>query len=105
MKMVFTADNRFIVANAKNILESHAMNVVLRNEYASSAIGEVSPFDTWLEVWVINDSDYDAACQILDSSLSKEGAPSWVCTNCQEENDASFEMCWHCQSDHPSSAK
>ena len=101
MKMVFTAENRFIVANAKNILESHGMSVVLRNEFASSAIGEVSPFDTWLEVWVINDSDYDVACQILDSSLSKEGAPVWLCVNCQEENDPSFDMCWRCGSEHP----
>jgi hypothetical protein len=100
MKLVFTAENRFIVGNAKNILDSHSISVVLRNEFSSSAVGEISPFDTWLEVWVVNDSDYHRACEILESSLSKKDAAPWVCQNCREENDISFEMCWNCQGDN-----
>jgi hypothetical protein len=99
--MVYTNENRFFVANARNILESHGIDVFLRNEFASSAIGEVSPFDTWVEVWLRNDTDYERACSIIENSLSKEDEPPWLCSTCSEKNDASFEICWNCQSERP----
>ncbi len=74
MKMVYTNENRFLVANAKNILESNGMDVLLKNEFASSVIGEVSAFDAWVEIWVLNDDDYRNACKIIESSLSEENA-------------------------------
>jgi hypothetical protein len=101
MKMVYTNENRFLVSNAKNILELQGIDVTLKNEFASGAIGEVSAFDAWVEVWVLNDSDYEQACSIIESSLSKENAEEWVCTSCKEINDASFELCWNCQSESP----
>jgi hypothetical protein len=98
--MIYTNEDRFIVGNAKNILESHGVDVMLKNEHASSVIGEVSAFDAWVEIWVINDSDYERACKILAGSLSKEDDPEWICGQCKEKNDASFELCWNCQSEH-----
>jgi hypothetical protein len=68
MKMIYTHENRFFVANAKNILEA-------------------------------NDSEYDRACDVINNALSKEGDAEWVCSACHEKNDASFELCWNCQSD------
>ena len=100
MKMVYTNENRFLVGNAKNILELQGIDVTLKNEFASGAIGEVSAFDAWVEVWVLNDADYEDACSIIESSLSKEGDDEWVCTSCKEKNDASFETCWNCQSEN-----
>jgi hypothetical protein len=94
--MVYTNCNRFIVANARNILESHGFKLFVKNEHASSAMGEVSPFDTWLELWVVNDRDYERACRVLENSLSDKAATAWVCKKCDEENDASFEFCWRC---------
>ena len=99
MKMIYTNENRFIVANAKNILEAHDIDVILKNEHASSVVGEVSAFDAWVEIWVRNDSDYERAYKIIESSLSREGAVEWLCNICNEENDASFEICWNCQSE------
>ena len=101
MRMVYTNENRFIVGNAKNILEINGLDVVLRNEHASSVIGEVSAFDSWVELWVLKDTDYDRACEIIETSLSKVGAQEWVCTLCNEENDVSFEVCWNCQAEKP----
>jgi hypothetical protein len=98
--MIYTNENRFIVSNAKNILESHGINVILKNEFASSVIGEVSAFDAWVEIWVCHDSDYKKAFEIITSSLSIENSPEWYCTQCEEKNDASFEICWNCQVAH-----
>lgn len=100
MKMVYTNENRFIVANAKNILENHNIAVILKNEFAASAIGEVSAFDAWLEIWVIDDADYEKAFKIIENSLSKSNASPWRCSHCGEHNDASFEICWQCQNEH-----
>jgi hypothetical protein len=100
MKMVYTNENRFLVSNAKNILELQGIDVTLKNEFASSVIGEVSAFDAWVEVWVLNDADYEEACSIIESSLSKDGDKEWVCSGCNEKNDASFEICWNCQSEN-----
>ena len=99
MKLIYTHENRFFVANAKNILEAHDFDIVVKNEFVSSAIGEVSPFDSWVELWLRNDSDYEKACDIIGSALSKDGDLEWLCGSCSEKNDASFELCWNCQSD------
>ena len=84
MKQVYTSENRFLVANARNILEAEGIEVTVRNEHASSAMGELSPLDTWMELWVINECDYERACNILDTSLSQSSAPEWTCSNCGE---------------------
>ncbi len=99
MKMIYTRENRFFVANARNILEANNFDIVVKNEFVSSAIGEVSPFDSWVELWLRNDSDYDRACDVINNALSKEGDAEWVCAACHETNDASFELCWNCQTD------
>ncbi|MGK0499231.1 MAG: hypothetical protein ACJAYG_000865 [Oceanicoccus sp.] len=97
MKMIYTNENRLIVGNAKNILESYDIDVILKNEFASSAIGEVSAFDAWVEIWLTNEADYERAIIILESSLSQVDAAEWLCSQCKEQNDASFEFCWNCQ--------
>ena len=96
MKKVYTNENRFLVGNARNLLEAEGIEVVLRNEHASSAMGELSPIDTWMELWVVEDRDYDRACAVLDAALSDASAPGWQCPGCGEANDASFELCWQC---------
>jgi hypothetical protein len=100
MKMIYTNENPFIVSNAKNILESHGIDVILKNEFSSSAVGEISAFDTWVEIWVRNGSDYEKAFEIIESSLSPKDADEWLCDECEEDNDAAFEICWNCQSAH-----
>ena len=56
MKLVYTNENRMIVGNAKNILEGHGIETILKNEYAQGAVGEISAFDAWPELWVLNDT-------------------------------------------------
>ncbi len=53
MKLVYTNENRFIVNNAKNIVEAAGITVTLKNEFSVGGIGELSAFDAWLELWVV----------------------------------------------------
>ncbi len=101
MKMVFTDENRIIVSNIRNILENHGLKITVRNEFASSAMGEVSPFDTWLELWVDSDYDYKRAVAILEQNMQENEGSDWLCTVCHEQNEASFDICWNCQQPCP----
>lgn len=102
MKLLYTNENTFLVNNAKNIIENLGIELVLKNEFAAGAVGEVSPFDTWLELWVVQESDYEKAAQALENIDKVEKTTEWVCSQCNEFNDPSFEICWQCQSEHSS---
>lgn len=101
MKKIYTHENRFLVYNAKNLVEAEGIEVMVKNEYAGGGLGEIAAFDTWPELWVANDSDYDRACHIIATSLSAENAPEWRCPQCGEINDAAFELCWRCNTPFP----
>lgn len=96
MKLAYQNENRFLVSNAENILRDAGIPVTLRNEYASGAMGELSPLDTWMQVWVINDSDLERAKELLESIEQSATGEDWLCPNCHEINGAAFEYCWKC---------
>ncbi len=96
MKLIYTNENRFIVNNIKNIIQNAGIELFIKNEYISGAAGDLSPFDTWLELWVTQDSDYDKAIKLISSINHTNTSHDWFCTQCHEKNDASFEFCWQC---------
>ena len=98
MKMVYSHENSFLVNNVKNLIEARDIDVFIKNEYAQGGVGEISAFDCWPEVWIINDGDFDRAMEVVISSQNRTNEPDWVCHHCSEKNDASFELCWNCQS-------
>ena len=100
MKMVYANESHFLVNNVKQQLEEQGLDVFVKNEYAQGAMGEISPFDSWPEVWVVNDNDHQLASEII-KSLDKRKENDWFCSNCAEKNDGSFEVCWSCQHDGP----
>jgi hypothetical protein len=97
VKLVYTNENRLIVSNARNLLEAEGIEVILVNEFAGGGVGDLSAIDSWPEIWVANDADYERACHRLQTSLSPVGAAQWLCPYCRELNDVSFETCWKCQ--------
>lgn len=97
MKLLYTHENHFLVNNAKNIVEIAGIDVLMKNEYASGAVGDLAPLDTWLELWVINEADHQKADKIIQSVMLKSQGHDWFCSHCAEKNDPSFEICWNCQ--------
>lgn len=100
MKMVYTNESSFLVNSMKDRILAEKIEVFIKNEYAQGAMGELSPFDTWPEVWVANEQDFDRATEIVNLSQSNQEAADWTCKNCSEENDGSFEVCWKCQQEN-----
>jgi hypothetical protein len=100
MKMIYTNENSFLANNMKNLIATQNIKVFLKNEFSQGAVGEISAFDSWPEVWVVNEEDYNQAIAIVNSSHNSEDTVDWICTNCSETNDYSFEICWSCQHDN-----
>jgi hypothetical protein len=93
MKQVFTNENSLLAINSKNVLESAGIAVELKNEFTAGSA--VPGHAIWLEIWV-DDSDYETAISLLDTTTDDE-AGDWVCAKCNEQNSASFKICWNCQ--------
>ena len=98
MKRLFTHENRLLVINVKNQLENAGIGCFLKNEFAAGAAGDLSPLDTWAEVWIINDSDWLGAQALLEQAAQPD-AEAWLCPACGEQNEGSFEICWQCQTE------
>ncbi len=101
MKLVYTHENPLMVAQAKNLLELQGLEVILKNEFARGALGEISTLDAWQEVWVVKDKDYLPAIEIIKSANKVAPVSHWLCAECGEENSGSFEHCWNCQHERP----
>lgn len=101
MKLVYTHPNPLIVNNARNLLDAANLQTQLKNEHASGAVGELSAIDTWPELWINEDNDYSQAMHILQPLMSQEQQPQWLCQQCGEHNEESFEVCWQCQTAKP----
>ncbi len=96
MKKLYVHENRMIIFNLKNVLEDEGIAVVVMNEFASGGVGDLATFDTWPELWVEDESQFERAESILGNILSNSRDDYWYCRGCQEKNDASFELCWNC---------
>jgi len=101
LKKVYTARNPADAHLLKGLLEGENIEAEVRGEFLYGVRGEVpiTP-DTCPSVWVMDDSDYDKAIELVSSF--REGEPtspieveSWRCS-CGEENEGQFTECWSC---------
>lgn len=96
MKLVFTHPHLVAVEQVRSLLEREGIDCTLRNEYAAGATGELAPLDTWPELWLLRDGDYDRANRAIDAFQGGVDAPDWVCGKCGGTSPATFEFCWQC---------
>ncbi|MEH6592468.1 MAG: DUF2007 domain-containing protein [Halioglobus sp.] len=96
MKLAYTHPNSILVAQARSVLELAGIDCVLRNEFASGAIGELAPIDAWQEVWVVKNENYDSATRLLAEAQATVDGADWECALCGNASPATFDFCWHC---------
>jgi hypothetical protein len=98
MQKIFSHENRLMVFNIRNLLTEAGIDCHIRNEFSGGGVGDLSPFETWPEVWVA-DEDEDVARRVVAVSLEHAGGDAdWICRHCGETNAGNFEICWHCMS-------
>ena len=99
MKLIYSNENKIFVDNIKNVLKLEGVECEVKNEYAGSASGDLAPFDTWPELWVIHPEQHMKADKILHKLNMQKEQKDWLCLHCEESNAASFELCWRCGRD------
>ena len=92
LKRIYSSFNRIAVHHAKNVLEAEGIRAVVRNEYLSSAMGELPPAECQAELWLLEESDAPRALQVLFSETTGE---AWTCA-CGETSGPQFTQCWRC---------
>ncbi len=97
MKKLTSAPVLVTIHHYQNVLEAEGIPTQIRNEFAGGVLGEVPFHETWPQLWVVNDLDYDRAKQLIDgSALDESPTDAWNCRQCGEENEGQFAACWHC---------
>lgn len=99
MKLIFTHENRLLVELAKSKLEVAGIPVFLKNEFAQGGSGDLAPHQTWPELWLERERDFERARQLLREDNA--GQSAWRCASCSEDNGAAFDYCWNCQQPRP----
>ena len=97
MIRVYIAESLADAHLVSNLIRSWGIESHIFNEFADGAVGELPFTHTWPEVWIENDEDEARALEIIaNRSASVSSSEDVVCTECEQDNPANFEICWNC---------
>ena len=97
MKKLTSAPTPITIHHYRNILTAEGIPSEIRNEHLGGILGEMPFTDTWPQLWVVNDLDYERAKQLIgDAAIEESPQESWRCGSCGEENEGQFAACWSC---------
>jgi len=99
-RKVYSTDSVAMAWHVCNVLEQHDIPALVKNANLYSVAGELPINECWPEVWVKNRLDSRRARQIISALAGSGEDPGepWQCSNCAEENEGNFAICWNCQS-------
>lgn len=103
MKKVYSSDSYYLVGHLRQLLESHHIECITKNEYLLGGAGELPPTECWPELWIIEDFQYDKARELVAEFLSAPPGSdtAWRCPQCGESLEGQFTACWHCGAQRP----
>jgi len=93
VKRVFSSYNLQVVHHKKNLLEAAGIRAMVRNEFLSSAMGELPPGECQVELWILDESDLRRAEEVLYTRPIVDS--DWTCS-CGERLGGQFTQCWRC---------
>ena len=81
----------------QSLLESEGIPTFIRNQFASSVMGEVPFVEVCPQLYVLNEADVCRARQLV---LLQQSGPvpggHWICPVCGTEIEGQFDTCWNC---------
>jgi hypothetical protein len=99
MRKLYEAADRIEAQMLRDELLSAGVESVILGDYLSGAAGEL-PANIWPALWVVVDSDFDKALQLLQEftkhHIQKQEGADWRCPKCGEWVAAGFDLCWNC---------
>ena len=96
MKKLTSAESLITINHYRNLLAAEGIPTEVRNQHLGSVMGEIPFFETWPQLWVVNDLDFDRALQLIESADAESPTAPWKCGNCGEQNEGQFSVCWKC---------
>ncbi len=93
-KPAYKAANSLEAHSLKGMLESQGIGVRLSGEALNGAVGELPADQTGVTLWV-EEYRLTLAKEHL-ARYESQVSSVWLCTQCGEENEGSFEICWQC---------
>jgi hypothetical protein len=85
------------VGQMQSLLESHGIPTFIKNQFASSVMGEVPFVEVCPQLYILNDRDLDRARQLLPPELPAPAhEPDWICPACGVAIEGQFGQCWNC---------
>jgi hypothetical protein len=104
MKRIYTHDNIVVLHSVKNVLALNNIESFVKNEHTIPAGARHGISNIFHELWILNDQDYEKASRVIDTEIDNPALKaSWICRQCNEENEGNFEVCWKCQNMGPPS--
>ena len=91
------------VGHYQSILESNGIATLVKNTGAAMGTGEIPFTETFPELWVVEDGEYDRAMALLTDYEPPDtsGLTDWKCPKCGETIEKQFGECWNCGTDRP----
>ena len=97
MKKLTSAPSAITIHHFRNLLMAEGIESEIRNEFFGGILGDMPFTETWPQLWVVKDIDYDRAMQLIDdSALAESPGDDWKCKQCGELNEGQFAACWSC---------
>lgn len=97
MIKIFEDFNFSRVGQMQSLLESAGIRTFIRNEYASSVVGELPFVEVIPQLFVLEEKDLLRAKELLRLDLPVENAgESWTCPECGIDIEGNFSRCWKC---------
>jgi hypothetical protein len=105
MKKVFVSQNLVEVEMRKERLEQAGIRCTIKNQRSSGLAGEIPFVETFPEIWVLQDEDYDRVRQLLEeeTELQESNHDLWTCPGYGERHESQFGTCWNCGQERASS--
>ena len=83
MRRVCSVENQFKAHLIRNHLEANGIEAVVQGEFLAAGRGELPVgLDTDPTVWVVNDADYERACQLIAAVDNRGEADPTHCEHC-----------------------
>lgn len=103
MRKVYASDNSAIIGHVRRVLDDHAIPCIVRNDFLLGGAGELPINETWPEIWVTDDRDFERARALVDAVVNTGNATDspWLCESCGEQMEGQFTDCWRCGAPRP----
>jgi len=98
LKRIYSSFNLAAVHHAKNLLAAEGIPAVVKNEFLSSAMGDLPPAECQAELWLLDPRDAARAEQVL--FRPEPQGEDWTC-GCGERCGPQFTQCWRCGAYRP----